>query len=462
MRSATSRSPCRSPTATTRGGPEAPAPSPPPPPPPLPPPLSPPPPPPPPRAARSSAPKKRRVAAALGGCSGHLPEKCTTGRGLSPRSCGRCATHVRLAPTAGACTAAARCHRRRCRSQKMRRWTLARAWRGRGAGVARATGNIWLGWRGRDVGMARAWRGLDILPRASSATITSSCQRQRLTWVRELMGNRWISAWRTASQARPPLVVRWPCNGKERPQRCAKTACDGGCNGMPDREDREKRKWSRAGRGPDAGRAIGINKCMPLTPHHLPHPPWSCAGVAAPSPAVPLASVPAAEMVVAPEGCTQTAKVEVRDASGTHLPLGDFRAARARCRSAMTSTGTMKGWKAASSTLSAQAAFNANRSLSVVQYSASGPPPGNWKSTVSTCDAAFVLFFTWAAPAAPPLSSFPPGAAPAAPGFGILLFRTAPAAPHLPPPPFPRMPQARHDNGIMSSLRSGSSGAWET
>eukprot|EP00661_Eupelagonemidae_sp_cell13_P010373 gene10373-biopygen15327 len=93
---------------------------------------------------------------------------------------------------------------------------------------------------------------------------------------------------------------------------------------------------------------------------------------------------------------------QVRDASGTHLPLGNSRAGRARCRFSMTSTGTMKGWKAASSTLSAQTAFNANRSLSVVQYNASGPPPGSWKSTVSTCDTAFLQCFTWAAPAAPP------------------------------------------------------------
>eukprot|EP00661_Eupelagonemidae_sp_cell13_P013605 gene13605-biopygen3525 len=37
--------------------------------------------------------------------------------------------------------------------------TVARAWRGYGAGVARATGHFWLGWRGRGAGMARAWRG---------------------------------------------------------------------------------------------------------------------------------------------------------------------------------------------------------------------------------------------------------------------------------------------------------------
>eukprot|EP00661_Eupelagonemidae_sp_cell13_P015154 gene15154-biopygen9700 len=37
--------------------------------------------------------------------------------------------------------------------------TLARAWRGHGAGVARAVAYIWLGWRGRGAGMARAWRG---------------------------------------------------------------------------------------------------------------------------------------------------------------------------------------------------------------------------------------------------------------------------------------------------------------
>eukprot|EP00661_Eupelagonemidae_sp_cell13_P025829 gene25829-biopygen19525 len=34
--------------------------------------------------------------------------------------------------------------------------TLARAWRGHGAGVARAIGNFRLGWRGRGAGMAQA------------------------------------------------------------------------------------------------------------------------------------------------------------------------------------------------------------------------------------------------------------------------------------------------------------------
>eukprot|EP00661_Eupelagonemidae_sp_cell13_P022355 gene22355-biopygen13272 len=32
---------------------------------------------------------------------------------------------------------------------------MAQAWRGHGAGVARAMGNFWLGWRGRGA----AWRG---------------------------------------------------------------------------------------------------------------------------------------------------------------------------------------------------------------------------------------------------------------------------------------------------------------
>eukprot|EP00661_Eupelagonemidae_sp_cell13_P025181 gene25181-biopygen15010 len=37
--------------------------------------------------------------------------------------------------------------------------TLARPWRGHGAGVARVIGNLGLGWRGHGAGMARAWRG---------------------------------------------------------------------------------------------------------------------------------------------------------------------------------------------------------------------------------------------------------------------------------------------------------------
>eukprot|EP00661_Eupelagonemidae_sp_cell13_P009152 gene9152-biopygen12192 len=38
--------------------------------------------------------------------------------------------------------------------------TVARAWRGHSAGVARAIGIFfWLGWRGRGAGKARAWRG---------------------------------------------------------------------------------------------------------------------------------------------------------------------------------------------------------------------------------------------------------------------------------------------------------------
>eukprot|EP00661_Eupelagonemidae_sp_cell13_P023938 gene23938-biopygen2868 len=74
--------------------------------------------------------------------------------------------------------------------------TVARAWRGHGAGVARAIGNFWLG-------VARAWRGRGA-------------------------GYRPFSAWGGAGVARAfPVPPAGPCPGRHRPGNADETVLPG-------------------------------------------------------------------------------------------------------------------------------------------------------------------------------------------------------------------------------------------